>query len=118
MPSGENAGARGAEILGEIIGYGAVTDTHHLTQPHPEGDAAFAAMTAACRQAGLSPRDVDYVNAHGTSTPVGDPSEIRVIKRALGDALRQVSDLKTKDLLDRRYERLQAYGRFSDTKSH
>jgi 3-oxoacyl-[acyl-carrier-protein] synthase II len=66
---------RGAEILGEIIGYGAATDTHHLTQPHPEGLAALAAMQAACVCAGISPEQVDYVNAHGTATPQNDATE-------------------------------------------
>lgn len=85
LESLEHARARGAEILGEIIGYGAVTDTHHLTQPHPHGDAALAAMTAACRQAGLSPADVDYVNAHGTATPQNDATEAAAINRWAGE---------------------------------
>ena len=76
---------RGAEILGEIIGYGAVTDTHHLTQPHPEGDAAFAAMTGACASAGIAPAQVDYVNAHGTGTPQNDRTEAVAINRWAGE---------------------------------
>jgi 3-oxoacyl-[acyl-carrier-protein] synthase II len=75
----DGARKRGAEILGEIIGYGAVTDVHHLTQPHPEGRAARAAMTAACASAGIMPEQVDYVNAHGTATPQNDTTEALAI---------------------------------------
>jgi 3-oxoacyl-[acyl-carrier-protein] synthase II len=76
-----HAQKRNAEILGEIIGYGARTDTHHLTQPHPEGNAAFAAMTAACACAKISPEQVDYLNAHGTATPQNDATESAAINR-------------------------------------
>ena len=72
---------RGAEILGEISGYGAATDTHHLTQPHPDGNAALAAMAAACRSAGIGPESVDYLNAHGTATPQNDATEAAAINR-------------------------------------
>jgi 3-oxoacyl-[acyl-carrier-protein] synthase II len=82
----EHAQARGAEILGEIIGYGAATDIHHLTQPHPEGDAALAAMTAACEMAGVRPEQVSYINAHGTATPHNDATEAVAINRWAGDA--------------------------------
>jgi 3-oxoacyl-[acyl-carrier-protein] synthase II len=80
------AGARNrnAEILGEIIGYGATTDTHHLTQPHPGGNAARAAMQTACACAGISPDQVDYVNAHGTATPQNDATEAAAINRWAG----------------------------------
>ena len=76
---------RGADILGEIIGYGAATDTHHLTQPHPEGKAAWAAMTAACLSANISPMQIDYVNAHGTATPHNDATETAAINRWAGE---------------------------------
>jgi len=76
---------RKAEIIGEIIGYGATTDTHHLTQPHPKGDAAFAAMAGACASAGLAPEDVDYVNAHGTATQQYDSAEAEAINRWAGE---------------------------------
>jgi 3-oxoacyl-[acyl-carrier-protein] synthase II len=77
----DSAQKRGAEILGEILGYGAATDTHHLTQPHPEGNAAFASMNAACASAKISPEQVDYVNAHGTATPQNDATEAAAINR-------------------------------------
>jgi 3-oxoacyl-[acyl-carrier-protein] synthase II len=80
----EHAKRRGAEILGEIIGYAAATDTHHLTQPHPQGDAALATMTAACERAGVSPEQIDYVNAHGTATPQNDSTETTAINRWAG----------------------------------
>ena len=75
---------RGAEIIGEIVGYGATTDTHHLTQPHPEGIAAVAAMKAACASAGVVPEQIDYVNAHGTATPQNDAAETAAIQAWAG----------------------------------
>jgi 3-oxoacyl-[acyl-carrier-protein] synthase II len=80
----DSAQRRGAEILGEIIGYGATTDTHHLTQPQPEGNAALAAMKTACASAGVTPEQVDYVNAHGTATPQNDASEAAAIQSWAG----------------------------------
>ncbi|HEV7927820.1 MAG TPA: beta-ketoacyl-[acyl-carrier-protein] synthase family protein [Verrucomicrobiae bacterium] len=79
-----SAQKRAAEILGEIIGYGATTDTHHLTQPQPEGNAALAAMRAACASAGVTPEQIDYVNAHGTATPQNDASEAAAIQSWAG----------------------------------
>ena len=84
LESLDHARSRGAEILGEIIGYGATTDIHHLTQPHPLGNAACAAMAAACASAGLKPAQVDYVNAHGTATPQNDATEAAAINRWAG----------------------------------
>ncbi len=80
----EHAQQRDATILGEIIGYGAATDTHHLTQPHPAGDAALAAMSAACAAAQTTPEQVDYVNAHGTATVQNDGAEAMAINRWAG----------------------------------
>lgn len=80
----DHARHRGAVILGEITGYGAVTDVHHLTQPHPEGQAALAAMTTACAEAGVTPEQIDYVNAHGTATPQNDATEAAAINRWAG----------------------------------
>jgi 3-oxoacyl-[acyl-carrier-protein] synthase II len=80
----DHAHQRRAEILGEIIGYAAATDTHHLTQPHPQGDAAFATMTDACKIAGVMPEQVDYVNAHGTATFHNDSTEAAAINRWAG----------------------------------
>jgi len=77
----EHAQRRGAAILGEIAGYGAATDVHHLTQPHPRGDAAFTTMTAACQSAGVTPEQIGYINAHGTGTPLNDSAEAGAINR-------------------------------------
>lgn len=84
LESFESANKRGAEILGEIEGYGAGTDVHHLTQPHPDGNAALASMTSACAAAKLSPEQIDYINAHGTGTPLNDSAEASAINRWAG----------------------------------
>jgi len=80
----ESARGRGAAILGELAGYGSTIDQHHLTQPHPEGDAAAAAMALACESARVTPADIDYLNAHGTGTPLNDSSEAWAIQRWAG----------------------------------
>jgi 3-oxoacyl-[acyl-carrier-protein] synthase II len=80
----ESAQRRNAEILGEIAGYATTADRHHLTQPHPEGNAAFAAMTQACAVAGVTPAEIDYVNAHGTGTPLNDSAEAAAINQWAG----------------------------------
>jgi len=80
----DSARARHAEILAEIAGYGAATDSHHLTQPHPNGDAALASMTAACASAGVNPGQIGYINAHGTGTPLNDSAEAAAINRWAG----------------------------------
>jgi 3-oxoacyl-[acyl-carrier-protein] synthase II len=81
----ESAQARGASILGEVAGYGATADAYHLTAPEPSGGPAARAIELALADAGLSPEEVDYVNAHGTSTPLNDAAETAALKRALGE---------------------------------
>lgn len=92
----EDARRRGAPILAEIAGYGASTDLHHLTQPHPQGDAALRSMSAACEEARASAGDIHYVNAHGTGTPLNDVSEAHAIRRWAGDAASGVMVSSTK----------------------
>lgn len=72
---------RGAKIYGEIVGYGLTGDGYHMTAPHPDGRGAYRAMENALKDANLSPNDIDYINAHGTSTPVGDPIELAAVER-------------------------------------
>jgi 3-oxoacyl-[acyl-carrier-protein] synthase II len=81
----EHALARGAKIYGEMVGYGTTCDAYHMTSPVPEGDGATKAIQLALKDGNLSPEDVSYVNAHGTSTPANDKTETKAIKRALGD---------------------------------
>ena len=81
----EHAKARGAKIYGEIAGYGASADASHITEPDPTGENPARALRMAMGDAGITPDDVDYINAHATSTPIGDASETRVIKLAMGD---------------------------------
>jgi 3-oxoacyl-[acyl-carrier-protein] synthase II len=93
----EHAKKRGANILAEIVGYGATGDAYHITSPHPDGDGAARAIKMALKHAGANPEDVDYINAHGTSTELNDKYETRAIKRALGeDVARKVSISSTK----------------------
>lgn len=91
-----SAQQRGAEIIGEIIGYGASTDVHHLTQPHPQGDAALQSMQDACASAGLAASAVQYVNAHGTATIHNDSSESIALQRWRGDCISSLKVSSTK----------------------
>lgn len=81
----EHAKARGAKIYAEVAGFAATCDAHHVTAPDPEGRGVARAMTLAIKDAGLKPEDIDYVSAHGTSTPLNDPIETKAIKHAFGD---------------------------------
>ena len=92
----EHARARGATIYAEVKGYGMSGDAYHITAPAEDGDGGFRAMEAALKRAGLTPADIDYVNAHGTSTPLGDLIEAGAVRRLLGDAVGNVSMSSTK----------------------
>jgi 3-oxoacyl-[acyl-carrier-protein] synthase II len=92
----EHAKARGATIYAELIGFGMSGDAHHITTPPPDGEGARKAMVAAIRDAGIDPLDVDYLNAHGTSTPIGDIGESVAIRRAFGSAADSLAVSSTK----------------------
>ena len=92
----EHARRRGAKIHAEVIGYGLSGDAHHITAPSADGDGAYRCMAAALKRAGLAPADLDYINAHGTSTPLGDEIELGAAQRLLGNAASKVSMSSTK----------------------
>jgi 3-oxoacyl-[acyl-carrier-protein] synthase II len=94
----EHAKRRGARIYAELGGYGATCDANHLTAPHPEGRGAIKAMATAIASAGLTPAGIDYVNAHGTSTPINDPIETKAIKAVFGDHARTLKVSSTKSM--------------------
>jgi 3-oxoacyl-[acyl-carrier-protein] synthase II len=96
LEEAERAQSRGATIYAEIAGYGATADAHHITAPEPEGLGAMGAMAAALEDAGESPSAVDYINAHGTSTQIGDEIELGAVERLLGNATSEVSMSSTK----------------------
>jgi 3-oxoacyl-[acyl-carrier-protein] synthase II len=94
----EHAKARGAEMLAEIIGYGATADMHHFVAPHPEGVGAARAMRRAISKAGIRPEEVDYINAHGTSTKLGDIAETKAIKAVFGEHAYELAVSSTKSV--------------------
>ena len=94
----EHAKARGAKIYAEVAGYGATCDGYHMTSPMPGGDAAAKGMELAMEEAGLRPEDIDYINAHGTSTGLNDKYETAAIKKALGDCAKTVKISSTKSM--------------------
>jgi 3-oxoacyl-[acyl-carrier-protein] synthase II len=92
----EHAKARSAKIYGELIGYGLTGDAYHITAPAPDGDGAFRCMSMALKRAGIAPDDIDYINAHGTSTPLGDEIELAAVQRIVGNAAGKISMSSTK----------------------
>lgn len=95
----EHAKKRGATIYGEVVGYGLSGDAYHITSPREDGDGGFRAMQAALKRANLNPEDIDYINAHGTSTPVGDGIEFGAVKRMFENTLDKVSMSSTKSAI-------------------
>jgi len=92
----EHAVARGAKIYAEVIGYGLSGDAYHITSPSPDGDGGFRSMSAALHSAGITAADIDYVNAHGTSTPLGDEIELQAVTRLIGNNVGKVTMSSTK----------------------
>ena len=94
----EHAKARGAKIYAEIVGFGASGDAYHMTAPHPDGHGASLVMKMALEEANVKPEEVQYVNTHGTSTPLGDPQELKAIQNVFGDAAYQLNISSTKSM--------------------
>jgi 3-oxoacyl-[acyl-carrier-protein] synthase II len=92
----EHAKARGAKIYAEVVGYGLSGDAFHITSPTEDGDGAFRCMKAAIKRSGIEPSDIDYINAHGTSTPLGDEIELKAVERIVGNAAAKMAMSSTK----------------------
>ena len=95
----DHAKARGAKIYAELVGYGLSGDAYHITAPSPDGDGAFRCMNMAIKRAGISAGEIDYINAHGTSTPLGDEIELGAVQRVVGNAAGRVSMSSTKSCI-------------------
>jgi 3-oxoacyl-[acyl-carrier-protein] synthase II len=95
----DHAKARGAKIYAEVIGYGMSGDAYHITSPSEDGDGAFRCMKAAIGRAGIAPSDIDYINAHGTSTPLGDELELKAVERVVGNAAAKLAMSSTKSAI-------------------
>jgi 3-oxoacyl-[acyl-carrier-protein] synthase II len=95
----DHAIARGAKIYAEVIGYGLSSDAYHITAPAEDGDGAYRCMQMAVRKAGISVSDIDYINAHGTSTPMGDEIELNAVQRLVGNAAGKLSMSSTKSAI-------------------
>src|SRR5687767_6970326 len=95
----EHAKKRGAKIYAEVIGYGLSGDAYHVTAPHPDGSGAYRSMEMALKKSGLNPSDIDYINAHGTSTPLGDELELGAVRKLFGNAIGTLSMSSTKSAI-------------------
>jgi len=99
LEESEHAIQRGADILGEVVGWGSTSDSFHLTQPPPDGEGAYQAVRLALGGAGITPDEIDHINAHGTATPLNDRTETTVIKRIFGERAKQIPVTGNKSML-------------------